>query len=292
MSLAAAPSLGRTLSQWTFDPGLVGALVASALLYVLGVRRARRRWPAARSVSFLAGLAVISVALLSGVDGYADSLLSIHMAQHMLLVMVAPVLLAWGAPVRLALAASPRRARRQIAAVLHAAPVRVALHPLVGSVVVCALLLGTYFTGLFALTLRNATVHELEHAALLVCGLVLFVPLVAVDPLPRPPSALARLCSLTLVMTAMVVVGAVLSFQGSVRYAHYAATARALHVSALGDQQLAGVVMWFGGGLLGAVLTVALVSEALFAEERRQRRRDLYAAVPTASGQGGGAGLR
>ncbi|HEY7966599.1 MAG TPA: cytochrome c oxidase assembly protein [Solirubrobacteraceae bacterium] len=290
MSLAAAPGLGRILSEWTFDPGLVCALVASALLYVLAVRRARRRWPAARSLSFLAGLAVIAVALLSGVDGYADSLLSIHMAQHMLLVMVAPVLLAWGAPVRLALAASPRRGRRRIAAVLRVAPVHAALHPLVGSVIVCALSLGTCFTGLFALTLRNATVHELEHAALLLGGLVLFVPLVAADPLPRPPTALARLCSLTLVMTAMVVVGAVLSFQGSVRYAHYAATARAMHISALGDQQLGGVVMWFGGGLLGALLTVALVGEALFVEERRQRRRDLYAAVPTATGQGGGTG--
>jgi cytochrome c oxidase assembly factor CtaG len=285
MTLASAPSLARILSQWSFDPGLACALVAAALLYVVGFARAPRRWPVARCVSFLAGLAAVCVALLSGVDGYADSLLSIHMVQHMLLVMVAPVLLAWGAPVRLALAASPRRARRRIAALLHAAPVRMALHPLVGSVAVCALLLGTYFTGLFALTLRNATVHELEHGALLLCGLVLFVPLVAADPLPRPPSALARLCSLTLVMTAMVVVGAVLSFQGSVRYAPYAATARAMHISALADQQLAGVVMWFGGGLLGGVLTVAVVSEALFAEERRQRRRDLYAARPAPSGQ-------
>jgi cytochrome c oxidase assembly factor CtaG len=292
MTLAAAPGLARILSQWSFDPGLACALAAAGLLYLVGVARVRRRWPAARCVSFLAGLAAVCVALLSGVDGYADSLLSIHMVQHMLLVMVAPVLLAFGAPVRLALAASPRRARRRIAAVLHAAPMRMALHPLVSSVAVCALLLGTYFTGLFALTLRNATVHELEHAVLLLCGLVLFVPLVAADPLPRPPSALARLCSLTLVMTAMVVVGAVLSFQGSVRYSHYAATARALHISALGDQQLAGVVMWFGGGLLGAVLTVALVSEALFAEERRQRRRDLYTGLPSVSGDAGEAGLR
>jgi cytochrome c oxidase assembly factor CtaG len=285
MTLASAPGLGRILSQWSFDPGLVCALAAAAVLYLVALRRARRSWPALRCASFLAGLGAVSVALLSGVDGYADRLLSIHMAQHMLLVMVAPALLAWGAPVRLALAASPRRARRGIAAVLHSAPLRGALHPLSGTVLVCALLLGTYFTGFFALTLRNATVHELEHAALLLCGLVLFVPLVAADPLPRPPSALARLCSLTLVMTAMVVVGAVLSFQGSVRYAHYTATARAMHISALADQQLAGVVMWFGGGLLGAVLTVALVSEALFAEERRQRRRDLYAVLPAPSGQ-------
>ena len=57
----------------------------------------------------------------------------------------------------------------------------------------------------------------------------------------------------------MVVVGAVLTFDNAVRYPHYLAPARALHISALADQQLAGVVMWFGGGLLGAALTLGLV---------------------------------
>jgi putative membrane protein len=82
------------------------------------------------------------------------------------------------------------------------------------------------------------------------------------------------------VMTAMVVVGALLSFDASVRYTYYLAPARALHMSALADQQLAGVVMWYGGGLLGAALTLALVTQALFAEERRQRRRERYATAP------------
>ena len=154
---------------------------------------------------------------------------------------------------------------------------RTALQPGVPAAAVSARILGTYFTGLFALTLRDETVHEIEHAAFLLAGVALFVPLVAADPLPRPPGPLARLCSLTAVMTAMVVVGAVLSFQGSVRYSHYLAAARALHVSALSDQQLAGVVMWFGGGLFGAALTVAVVATALVSEEQRQRRRDLYA---------------
>ncbi|MGH2852000.1 MAG: cytochrome c oxidase assembly protein [Solirubrobacteraceae bacterium] len=277
MILAAAPSLGRVLGDWSLDPGVLLGLLATALLYVVGMRRTLRRWPRGRCASFLAGLAVVAAALLSGVDGYADTLLSIHMAQHMLLLMVAPPLLAYGAPVRLALAASPRRVRRRIATVLHSRPVRIALQPTVAAAAVCALILGTYLTGLFGLTLHDQTAHEIEHAALLLSGLALFVPLVAADPLPRAPGPLARLGSLMAVMTSMVIVGAVLSFQGSVRYHHYLATARALHVSALSDQQLAGVVMWFGGGLVGAALTVSVVATALVSEERRQRRRDLYA---------------
>ena len=60
------------------------------------------------------------MALLSGIDAYADDLLSVHMVQHMLLMMVAPVLLLWGAPVRLALARQSRPSgRRAIGALLH-----------------------------------------------------------------------------------------------------------------------------------------------------------------------------
>ena len=56
---------------------------------------------------------------MSGIDTYADYLLSVHMVEHMLLMMVAPVLIVWSAPVRLALAASRGRGRRAIAALLH-----------------------------------------------------------------------------------------------------------------------------------------------------------------------------
>ena len=53
---------------------------------------------------------MLAAALLSGIDGYSDYLLSVHMVQHTLLLMVAPVLLLWahrfGSPWRAAAAAS------------------------------------------------------------------------------------------------------------------------------------------------------------------------------------------
>jgi cytochrome c oxidase assembly factor CtaG len=284
IALLARPSLGRLLGTWNVDPGLIAVLAACATAYLLAARRVRGGWPRMRSVAFLAGLAVLATALLSGIDSYADDLLSVHMAEHMLLMMVAPVLLVWSAPVRLALAASPRRGRRAIAAVLHRRAVAFATRPAFGATLLCTVMLATYLTGLFELSLRDQTVHAIEHAAFFWSGVVCFAPLVAADPLPRPPGALARLGWLMVVMTAMVGLGALLSFDTAVRYPYYLAPARALHVSALADQQLAGVVMWFGGGILGAVLTLVLVTQALIAEERRQRRRERYATdVPAAS---------
>src|SRR5690349_5744575 len=73
------------------------ALVAYAALYAAGVRRVRR-WPASRSASFAAGVALLAVAL----EAPLDDRLSGHMAQHLILGVAAPLCLAASAPVRLA----------------------------------------------------------------------------------------------------------------------------------------------------------------------------------------------
>ena len=269
-------SVDRLLGTWTLDPGLLAFLSVAAALYLLGARRVRGGWPLPRTSAFLAGLAVLAVALLSGIDAYSDYLLSVHMVQHTLLLMVAPVLLLWAAPVRLALASGGHGVRRGVGGLLHTRVVRLASRPAVGVTVLCVVMLGTQFTGIFELSLRNQTVHAFEHAAYFWSGILCFAPLIAADPLPRPPGALARFSWLMVVMTVMVVIGAVFTYENTVRYPYYLAPARALHTSALADQQLAGVVMWFGGGLLGAALALGLLIQALLAEERRQRRRDRY----------------
>ena len=81
---------------------------ASAALYGLGVRRAGR--PLAAAAHRLVprpGSRCVLVALQSGIDAYDDRLLSVHMVQHMLLLLVAPPLLLGGRPVMLALRALP-----------------------------------------------------------------------------------------------------------------------------------------------------------------------------------------
>ena len=112
-----APSLPSLLvSHWhpSGVPDLAAA--AAAALYLGGIARIHMRWPLRRTAAFLAGLACILVATDSGIGAYDDQLLSVHMVQHMLLLLVAPLLLLAGRPVILALralpATSPPRARR------------------------------------------------------------------------------------------------------------------------------------------------------------------------------------
>ena len=227
-------------------------VVAIAAGYAYGLRRVGS-WPAARTASFMTGVLALAVALLAPLE----SSLSAHMAQHLLLGLVAPLLLAAGAPVRLALAASRRR--RWVRA-LHALPLR----PAVGWAAFTAVMLGTHLTGWYELALENPFVHAFEHLAYLLAGLAFWIPLVAVDPLPHAPGPAARLVWLLAAMPPMGLVGAHL-LTGTVAYPSY---------PDLADQRSAAGLMWGTGSLLMSVALVVIVFGALLRAERRQQRRE------------------
>lgn len=273
---AGAPTLARLLGDWQLDPTVLALCSVSAALYGYGVLRSRKAWPLARSASFLAGLLVLTEALLSGIDAYSGELLSVHVVQHLLLILVAPTLLLWGAPVRLALSSASPAARARIGWVLHQPWVRVLTRPTLGFVLFTIVVLATHLTGLYDLALRNTTVHSLEHAAYFWSGVVFLLPLVAADPVPRPPGAIVRFSWLMAAMTVMSIPAALLIFDDRVRYPFYLAPARALHRSALADQHAAGMIMLFAGGAAMALLAILVAMEAMIHEERRQLRRDAY----------------
>lgn len=282
------PTLGRLLGAWSFDPVLVCALCLAAGLYAWATRRTRTRWPLWHTLSFMAGLLVLATALLSGIDRYADELLSIHVLEHLLLILAAPALLLAGAPVRLALGACPPAGRRAVAELLHSPGVRLLTRPACGFALFTAVVLATHLTGVYEAALRNQTIHGLEHAGYFWAGVLFLAPLLAVDPIPHPPGAIARFSWLMAAMIVMALPAGAFLFGGRVRYPFYLAPARALHVSALADQRAAGVLMLVGGGMAMGLLAIAIAMAAMLAEERRQQRRDGYAdraarAVPAAA---------
>ena len=111
---AGPPTVARILFDWRFDLVFGTAAIVFAAVYVAGVIRLRRRgdrWPVGRTVAWLLGCAVLLFTTSSGVGRYMPAMFSMHMAAHMLLSMLTPILLVLGAPVTLALRALPRRAR-------------------------------------------------------------------------------------------------------------------------------------------------------------------------------------
>jgi cytochrome c oxidase assembly factor CtaG len=273
-----APSLPQLLAgHWQLDPGLSAAAVAYAALYLWAVRKVRGRWPIRRTASFLAGIGCVIVALESGIDSYDDRLLSVHMVQHLLLVMPAPLLLLGGRPALLALQALPRDQRRSLARGMSR--MRRFTGPIPCLTAFTVAVLATHLPSFYDATLRHPLLHDAEHIAYLVAGALLCWPILDGDPAPSHRlGGLGRLVYLLAAMAPMALLGAYLNRHASLVYAPYGPPAHALGVSALLDQQQAGAIMWVAGSTLMVAVGLWASVAALVAEERRQQAREARAA--------------
>jgi cytochrome c oxidase assembly factor CtaG len=245
-------SLRALAGPWSLDGSVgiafliltaaAGGVYASAAAIGSRRDRRRRRWPRRRTACFMAGLAVLVVDLYSGIGTQADVRLSAHMVEHMIMWLVAAPLLAAGAPIRLAFFALGRDGRRRLARWLHSRPVARLAGP-VGSVTLFSVvLLVTHVPAVYGMALRNDTAHEAEHALYLFSALLMWAPLLGVDPLPHRLTPRARLACLATCMVPMLLVGAWLALAPGVVYHHYFAGPAALH-----DQRVAATIMWAGG---------------------------------------------
>ena len=220
----------------------------------------------ARLACLAGGLAALAVAL-GPLDAPAGARLSAHMAEHLLLLTVAPALLALGAPVRLALRVLPPRGRRALANGLRSAPARTLGRSPVAIAVSGAVVVAFHLPPLFGAALASPLLHGGEHAALFWSALVSWIVVLGVDPLPHRLGPIGALAALTAAMIPMAAVGAVYLGAGHVLFAHYAA-------GGLADQRSAGTLMWLGGVAVLVPAAVAVAGWALWREEERQRRRE------------------
>jgi cytochrome c oxidase assembly factor CtaG len=241
---------------------LVGAIGG---LYLLAVARGNsrdrrgRRWPRGRSVCFMAGLGVLVVDLYSGIGAQADQRLSAHMREHMVMWVIVAPLLAAGAPVRLAFYALPRRSRRTLARWLHSRLVSAITTPAGSILLFSAALLVTHLPAIYGLALSNSYVHEAEHGLYLLTSLLVWAPLIGVDPIPHRPGPRGRFAWMGACMLPMVAIAVWLGTAANAVYSHYL---HALGAPALADQHLAGTIMWAGGlpAFLGPLLAPGLMS--------------------------------
>jgi putative membrane protein len=285
------------LAIWPLDPTIILGLAVAGVLYTRAERRVRRErgahvLPRLRLWCFLAGLAVIFVALQTPVDSGAATSFSIHMVQHLLLTMVAAPLLVLGAPVTLALLSSSRPARRRLLSTLRSRPVRVLSSPIVAWTLFMVVLWGTHFSGLYELTLRDQGVHVLEHLAYLGSAVLFWIPVVGLDPAPSGLAHPARILYLFVAMPSMAFLGLAILSANHVLYATYG---RVLGVAgALADQRAAGAIMWAGTMFLIVPALAFVLLDWMRSDEKEAARIDArlllgreHAAVHEASAREG-----
>ena len=234
------------MSSFHWHPEVALGLEALLVAYLLatGVLRRRFGWgpPASRGrvAAFLGGTLVLGGAVLGPLAEWAEhGALSAHMAQHLLLIEVAPLLWLLGLPPWL-LAPIARRPvvgrlgwwlTRPLPALALASAVQVAWH----------------IPGAFDAALRAERLHALEHVSFLATGLLLWWPVAGPAPEWPRPSAPAQLLYLFLATIPMMAIAAPITLAEDVLYPYYSAAGRPWFLSPRADQELAGVLMWVGG---------------------------------------------
>ena len=151
-ALSPSVQVHTLLTAWQTDwLSLVSLAVeiAVAIGYVVLTRRlaARgRQWSAWRTTSFTAGILTIVIAVQSGLASYDDTNFNVHVVQHLLLMNVAPILLALGAPVTLLLQAGQRSTQQRVLKVLHNPIIEVMTNPIFVLVVFSVTMVGYFLT--------------------------------------------------------------------------------------------------------------------------------------------------
>ena len=249
----------RLLSAWTFEPWVVASLVVMVGLYLWGVRRLAARavrWPLSRTLSWcIGGAGVLAVALLSVLGTYDTVLFSVHMVQHILLSMVAPVLMAVGAPLTLLLRNLGTLGRKRVVAVLHSWPVKVLTWPPLATALMIANPYLLYMTGLYPLTLGNDWLHAWMHLHFVITGCLYFWPLLGLDPMPTRLPHYLRMLLIFVTLPFHAFLGVII--MGSpelIAEDWYLAFDRAWPPSPIEDQNIAGGIMWGAGDLISLII--------------------------------------
>jgi len=275
------PSISQAvLLSWSVPPAATLALVFTALIYLRGwilLRRAGVPFvPPWRAASFLLGLLSLWIALASPLDTFSGFIVTAHMLQHMLLMMVAPPLILLGAPLIPLVRGLPVFAAREFAGPFlnWRVATRIGnalIHPLVALLLMGVVMFAWHTPRLYELALASSSWHEVEHACFFLAALVFWWPVILPWPSRSHWPRWAAVPYLIIGDLQNTTLSAILALSDRVIYPSYATMPRLFGFSALHDQSAAGAIMWVIGGFAFVVPAIVIAIQCLQARPQEQR---------------------
>ena len=275
ITFVASPALAHggehhsSAPGWTLDPLVTVPLGILLVVYVVGAMRLRQRAVRTRSsaLSFFAGWAVLTLALVSPLHQGGERSFTLHMIEHELIMLVATLLLAashaggamaWGVPQPVA---------RAFAFGALKAIWRRLTEPVTATVVQAVAMWAWHMPALFDRTLESRGWHIAQHMSFIATSLLFWWAMLHVQ---RGRYGLSAAC---LFVTSLVggALGALMAFSSSPWYAPYAAMGMTgIGLDPTTDQQLAGLLMWIPGGMVHAGAALLLLYRWLKSSEGRR----------------------
>ncbi|RMI32787.1 cytochrome c oxidase assembly protein [Nocardia stercoris] len=283
--LPAPPTLGRFLFDWRFDLIFGTLALVLAALYLAGVVRLRRRgdaWPVGRTIAWLSGCAVLLFATSSGVGRYAPAMFSVHMAQHMMMSMLAPILFALGGPVLLALRALPPAGRNNpagprewVLAAVHNPVSRFLTYPIVATGLFIIGFYALYLGGIFDQTVNSHGAHLAMNVHFLLSGYLFYWVVIGIDPKPREVSPFTKVGMVFGSLPFHAFFGvALMSMTTVMGDWYYRALGLNWNTDLLQDQRTGGGLAWASGEVPLVLVMMALLIQWSRSDERLATRLD------------------
>lgn len=232
----------------------MAAVALAAAAYLVLWSRGRRRNPGrgpgrTRAVLFLAGCALLAIAMSAPVDAFAARDFRGHMLQHLIIGMYAPLGLVLGAPITVLLRAVPPSRARQATRALRSRSLRVLVHPVTALTLSTGTLAAVYFTPLYNATMEHAVLHEALHVHFLVSGCLFAWVIAGPDPAPGRPGVPARL----------VVLGVAVAAHATISQLMYGGFLIDVHAP-IAQVRGGAELMYYGGDIAELLLAAALVA--------------------------------
>jgi cytochrome c oxidase assembly factor CtaG len=268
--LSAGPALAHgnephgAVATWTFDPWIVTPLLVVGLLYAAGSAVLWRRTAIARQVrgwqalAYFTGWMSLALALISPLHWLGEHLFTFHMIEHEIVMAISAPLLAMARPIGTLLWSLPRRVRIASGRFLRRPTVDAAWQwlsagrnaTLLHGVTIWA----WHAPLLFDAAVVNVAVHRLQHLSFLLTAILFWWSVFR-----RGDSGVGA-WHLFITMLHTSVLGALMTLAPRVLYEAQTATAAEWGLTALEDQQLAGLIMWVPAGTIYAGATLALTT--------------------------------
>ncbi|MDQ3934538.1 MAG: cytochrome c oxidase assembly protein [Actinomycetota bacterium] len=267
--------------HWTLEAGPLLALALGVFLYVRRFRAARREAGGRgagplQAAAFGAAMVVLAAALISPLDRLGeDYLFSAHMAQHILLGDIGPLLV---------LLSLSRVIMRPATRRLHGLERR--LGPLASPPVFIALWLGLVYVwhvpALYVGAIDHAPLHALEHVTFFSAGLLVWWPLIQPVPMRRKLTGIAPFAYIFSAKVGLAALGIYLTWSSGLAYDHYGEVPRIWGLDPIEDQNVGGAMMMVEQSvvlvIVLAVLFVRMLTQSEEDERRRERLEDAAAA--------------
>jgi putative membrane protein len=258
---------------WSFDPGIVVPLAATAILYARGARMSRGA-AVPQFSCFWGGWLFLVLSLISPLHPVGEVLFSAHMAQHEILMLVAAPLLVLSRPLVPMLWGLPITWRRAIgqwskgAAVQHVW--RSISRPSVAWGIHAVALWLWHAPQLFQATLTDEWIHSAQHLSFFGSALLFWWSLFYAHGRASYGAGFLYVFT-TAVHTSIL--GALLTFARTVWYPSYELTTKAWGLTPLEDQQVGGLIMWIPAGVVYLAAGLGLFALWLRESDAMARRR-------------------